>query len=206
MILLRFLCALLMVTLVSTAALANQLDEAQACAREPQRLERLACFDGVFSTPFATSAGLLAPDANRSERWRQAYAQASERLSVVYRDTGQAAGHLVTVPALGARPPRPLLVLQCHNNITELSLMVPNALTIERVRIGLGGDQSDWRVRDNGFLVSGGRGLPAIRTVKAIESASDITLQASRADLDGLVFDLSGFAGAIQPVRTACGW
>lgn len=197
---------MMMLALVSPAALAGQLDEAQVCVGKVQRLERLACFDAVFGTPIADAEVPAAPEAHRSERWRQAYAQASDRSSVIYRDTGQAAGHLVTVPALGARPPRPLLVLQCHNNITELTLMLPHALTAERVRMGFGDGQSDWRVRDNGFLVSGGRGLPAIRTVKAIESAPDISLQASRTELDGLVFDLSGFAEAIQPLRSACGW
>lgn len=202
----RTLVLMLIVAAASPAVMANQLDAAQACASEPQRLKRLACFDEVFGTPIENAEASLAPEMHRPERWRQAYAQAVDSRSVVYRDTGQVAGHLVTVPALGARPPRPLLVLQCHNNITELALMLPEAVRLERVEIGIGGARSDWRVRDNGFLISGGRGLPAIRTVKSIESAPDISLQANGGDLDGLVFDLSGFNGAIRPLRAACGW
>ncbi len=186
---------------------AGQLDNARECTRETQRLERLACFDQVFDTPLAVTSAGTVPQAHHTERWRQAFAQASGQQAVVYRNTGAAAGHLVTVPALGTQPPRPLLVLQCHNNITELSVILPEALNAERVSIAFGaGRSADWRVRDNGFLVSGGRGLPAIRMVKSMASATDISLRASEPVLDGLMFDLSGFSQAIRPLRTACGW
>jgi type VI secretion system protein VasI len=192
--------------MASGAPRADLLDSARECTRETQRLERLACFDQVFNTPLAVTRAGTAKQAHHTERWRQAFAQASGRQGVVYRNTGAAAGHLVTVPALGTQPPRPLLVLQCDNNITELSVILPTALDAERVSIAFGAEQADWRVRDNGFLVSGGRGLPAIRMVKAMASATDISLQASEPVLDGLMFDLSGFSQAIRPLRTACGW
>lgn len=188
------------------ASQAGQLDSARECVQKTQRLERLACFDRVFNTPLAATRPGAVPEANHPERWRQAFAQAGDQQAVVYRNTGSAAGHLVTIPALGTRPPRPLLVLQCDNNITELALMLPEAVDAERVKIEFGAGQANWRVRDNGFLVSGGRGLPAIKMVKAMASASDITLRADQPTLDGLMFDLSGFSQAIRPLRSACGW
>ena len=188
---------------------AGPLEDARDCTSEPRRLERLACFDQVFGTPVAEPVpGRIAPDARRSERWRQAFAQAGAngQDDVVYRDTAHAAGHLVTVPALGVQPPRPLLTLQCQNNITELTLMLPSPLGAERVAVGFGRERAVWRVRDNGYVLSGGRGLPAIRTVRQWAAGSDLRIDSAESEINGLVFDLSGFADAMRPLRKACGW
>ncbi|MFL1456303.1 type VI secretion system-associated protein VasI [Marinobacter sp. GN3S48] len=188
---------------------ASQLDDARECTRESQRLERLACFDSVFGTPLETTSVTGAPEANRPERWLQAYAQEQAREpgeGPLYRDTGDRAGQLVTLGALGSQPPRPILALQCHNNITELSLMLPAALEAERVSIGFGAQRDAWRVRDNGFVVSSGRGLPAIRVAKALLGRGDARISSSHGALDGLMFDLEGFRDAIRPLRAECGW
>lgn len=201
--------ALALVSLVSNAS-ADQLEGARLCTSEPQRLERLACFDEVFGTPLAASGEkIAAPDARRSERWRQAYASLDAEnagTGVLYRDTGKAAGQLVTVPALGVQPPRPLLALQCHNNITELTLMLPEAMDEERIRLGFGRGLTVWRVRDNGFVLSGGRGLPSIRTVKAMIDSNEARVDSANSRIDGLLFDLSGYRRAIEPLRETCGW
>jgi type VI secretion system protein VasI len=114
------------------------------------------------------------------------------------------------VPALGAKPPRPLLALQCHNNITELTLMLPEPLDAERVNLVLAASEtagrSAWRVRDNGYVLSIGRGLPAIRAVKEIGPEADIRVYSENTDIDGLLFDLTGFENAIGPLRESCGW
>jgi type VI secretion system protein VasI len=204
---------------VCVHAQAGLLEEARRCTGETQRLERLACFDEVFGTPLAEPETGIKPgaglsDLKRSRRWREAYAQAGVEAAagggVSYRNTGQAAGLLVTVPALGAQPPRPLLALQCHNNITELTLMLPEPLGAERVSLGFGDSmaagRSAWRVRDNGYVLSIGRGLPAIRAVKEIGSETDIRVYAENNRVDGLLFDLTGFENAIRPLRESCGW
>ncbi|WP_449285931.1 type VI secretion system-associated protein VasI [Marinobacter sp. PE14] len=205
----RVASAVVQVLLVANAC-AGQLEDARLCTSEPQRLERLACFDEVFGTPLAASGEeLTAPDARRSERWRQAYASLDSEnagAGVLYRNTGRAAGQLVTVPALGVQPPRPLLALQCHNNITELTLMLPEAMEEERVQLGFGRRQNAWRVRDNGFVLSGGRGLPAIRTVKAMIDGTEARIDSPNSRIDGLLFDLSGYRRAIEPLRETCGW
>lgn len=210
----RCILGVVILAVLSTQAQAGLLEQAQACTGETQRLERLACFDAVFGTPLAESEAGTGPRSRlASARWREAYAQAeagSAADGVRYRDTGQAAGLLVTVPALGAQPPRPLLALQCHNNITELTLILPEPLEAERVNIGLGSSkntgQSAWRVRDNGYVLSIGRGLPAIRTVKAIHRQTDVRVYSQNSRVDGLLFDLTGFETAIRPLREHCGW
>jgi len=208
--LIRHLASAVVQVLLVANACAGQLEDARLCTSEPQRLERLACFDEVFGTPLAASGEeLAAPDARRSERWRQAYASLDAEnavAGVLYRNTGRAAGQLVTVPALGVQPPRPLLALQCHNNITELTLMLPEAMDEERVQLGFGRGQTVWRVRDNGFVLSGGRGLPAIRTVKAMIDGTEARIDSPNSRIDGLLFDLSGYRRAIEPLRETCGW
>lgn len=203
----RVLVALALVFLISNAC-ADQLEDARLCTGEPQRLERLACFDEVFGTPVAASGDQpTAPDGRRSERWRQAYASVDDAgAGVFFRDTGRVAGQLVTIPALGVQPPRPLLALQCHNNITELTLMLPETMDEERVRLGFGEGQTIWRVRDSGFVLSGGRGLPAIRTVKAMIESTEVRIESPNSRIDGLLFDLSGYRRAIEPLRETCGW
>ena len=84
--------------------------------------------------------------------------------------------------------------------------MLPEPINRERVNVALSAERAWWRVRDEGLVVSAGRGLPAIRTVLAMVREPDTRVQADVAELDGLLFDLTGYAEAIKPLRQACGW
>jgi type VI secretion system protein VasI len=202
--------ALLSATLVGPiqADINQQLADARACSDEPQRLERLACFDEVFGTPISLT---LTEEMNgqQPERWRQAFAQEQRRRpnqGPIYRNTGHISGHLLTLSALGSTPPRPLLAIQCHNNITELSLMLPETVADERLTLDFGQGEQMWRVRDDGYVVSGGRGLPAIRTILDMSGSGDVTVASSNSRIDGLMFDLTDFGNRLRPLREACGW
>lgn len=190
------------------ADISQQLADARACSDEPQRLERLACFDEVFGTPISLT---LTEEMNgqQPERWRQAFAQEQRRRpnqGPIYRNTGHISGHLLTLSALGSAPPRPLLAIQCHNNITELSLMLPETIADERLTLDFGQGEQIWRVRDDGYVVSGGRGLPAIRTILDMSGSGDVTVASSNSRIDGLMFDLTDFGNRLRPLREACGW
>jgi type VI secretion system protein VasI len=202
-------CAIGLVFSLAAGAETNpQIAAAHACTEESQRLERLACFDEVFGTPVQVTIENLS-GGNQPERWRQAFAQEQRRTpgdGPLYRDTEELAGHLLTLSALGVKPPRPLLAVQCHNNITELTLMMPKAVKEERVIVDFGQGRQTWRVRDDGFVISGGRGLPAIRTVRNMAAASEVTVASSSGVVDGLMFDLTGFRATLEPLREACGW
>lgn len=203
------LCTLgLTFSLAAGAEMNQQLMAAEACAEESQRLERLTCFDEVFGTPVAVAIK-DAVGGNQPERWRQAFAQEQNREpgdGPLYRDTADRAGHLLTISALGVKPPRPVLAVQCHNNITELTLMLPEAIREERITVDFGRGRQVWRVRDDGFVISGGRGLPAIRTVKAMFGGAGVTVASSSGAIDGLMFDLEGFRETLRPLREDCGW
>jgi type VI secretion system protein VasI len=206
----KFCCLVLagLLLLISAPVYSGLLEQARACTGEPGRLQRLACFDGVFATPLAVQSAHDEPHKPSSERWRQAFAQAAgdNRNGWIYHDSGMAAGLLLVLPALGATLPRPLMVLQCHNNITELALMLPHPLGEDRVRVNINGNPSLWRLRDDGYVLSAGRGLPAIALAKTLALMPQVQLQASASPINGLMFDLAGFSGAIRPLRKACGW
>lgn len=191
---------------------ASQLEAARECSQETRRLERLACFDAVFGTPVSVTPETHR-ETQRPERWRQAFAQELRRRpgdGPLYRDTGELSGHLITLAALGTQPPRPVLAVQCHNNITELSLLLPEPIQAERIRLALGntqgGGQQLWRVRDNGYVLSGGRGLPAIRTTRELASQVEARITSANSAIDGLMFDLGGLREILKPLRNACGW
>lgn len=195
------------------AASVGALQAAQACIGEPRRLERLACFDEVFGTPVTLSAPAGMSVSPRPVDWRLAYAMETARQpedGVLYRDAGRQGGQLVTIAAVGATPPRPLMTVQCHNNITELALMLPRPLARERVTLsfsGAGGPREQtWRVRDEGLVVSAGRGLPAIRTLKDMLAGERLRFSSTESHLDGLIFDLAGLPAALEPLRRSCGW
>lgn len=197
----------------SAMSATSQLDAARACVHEPARLDRLACFDQVFGTPVSSARYGVESRTQRPDDWRLAYALEAHRRpedGVLYQGAGRRAGHLITIAALGAVPPRPLLTVQCQNNITELKLMLPKALDRDRVALGFdaagGREQQLWRVRDEGLIVSGGRGLPAIRTIKRLAGRTQLQLSSTEPRLDGLVFDLGGLAEKLKPLRQACGW
>ena len=84
--------------------------------------------------------------------------------------------------------------------------MMPKAMDQERVQLGFGREQTVWRVRDNGFVLSGGRGLPAIRTVKAMINGTEARIDSPNSRIDGLLFDLSGYRRAIEPLREVRCW
>ncbi|MDX1756879.1 MAG: type VI secretion system-associated protein VasI [Marinobacter sp.] len=188
----------------------DALQTARSCTEEPRRLARLACFDAVFETPIPQPRRPVEA-LPQPVRWREAYAQEQARTpddTAIYRDTGATAGHLLTLAALGSVPPRPLLTVQCHNNITELALILAQPLARERVTLAFddGSGSQLWRVRDAGYVISAGRGLPAIRTLKALARRTQTRLHSNEAQLDGLMFDLDGLAAGLRPLREACSW
>lgn len=211
----RFLWAVIALVAWSAQVHANSaetLAAAEACTQKVARLERLACFDAVFGTPVRTLAEQAAAEpAAKPLAWQAAYDQEARRTPEDGVLEGQGdAGYLVTVPALGAVPPRPLLTVRCDNDITRFAVMLPKATSAERVSLQLDTDgrtqSQTWRVRDEGYVVSGGRGLPAIRTLRGLVNANQLSLQADEGALDGLMFDLSGFRKALEPLRDECGW
>lgn len=202
---------LLLAGLGSPAALAEQsqamLESALACAEETSRLERLSCYDGVFQTADAPIENRELPDLwyaiEAQERERD-----SENVGLVVGLTGDDV--LMSVPALGTTPPRPIMVMACEKQITRFQLHMPEPINDARVDLQLTANgttiQQQWRVRDGGHVINGGRGLPAIETLRQLLSANDVTISSDVSSLNGLRFDITDLRQLIQPLREACRW
>lgn len=192
---------------VHQAGRESVLDNAQACAEEPSRLDRLSCYDDVFK-PTLTATN----DSELSDLWYAIERQEAERdtqaLGLMVEQVGDDV--LMSVPALGTTPPRPVMVMACEKAITRFQLHMPEPVNAARVDLQLstntGSIQQQWRVRDDGHVLNGGRGLPAIETLRQLLNANEVTLASDVAVLNGLRFDITGLRQAIQPMREACRW
>lgn len=202
---------LLIVGLGSTSVLAEQhqamLESALECADETSRLERLSCYDSVFQTATSTTEDRELPDLwyaiERQERERD-----SDNIGLLVGLTGDDV--LMSVPALGTTPPRPIMVMACEKQITRFQLHMPEPIANARVDLQLTANgatiQQQWRVRDGGHVINGGRGLPAIDTLRQLLNANEVTIRSDVSSLNGLRFDISDLRQLIQPLREACRW
>ncbi|TFH85871.1 type VI secretion system-associated protein TagO [Billgrantia azerbaijanica] len=184
-----------------------RLQAAMACAEETSRLARLECYDALFHE--RDDAVAAEP---RSSLWQAVIDQEAERdaeaFGLLVRETADTV--LMSVPALGTVPPRPLLVISCDDVITRFQLHLSELLQSPHAPLRLQGDgislSQTWRVLEDGHVVSGGRGLPAIGTLKRLLGSEQLTLSSQLAPLDGLRFDLRGLRTAIEPLRAMCRW
>lgn len=184
-----------------------RLKAAEACAESPSRLGRLECYDRLFRDQEVAET-----EQTRSPLWQAVAAQEAERsaedFGVRVREMSDSV--LMSVPALGTLPPRPLLVISCDNAITRFQLHLSKPLDATRAPLELHGGgvtlEQTWRVLDDGHVVSGGRGLPAIGTLKRLLRGEELRLTSERPAINGLRFDLEGWRTAIEPLRAMCRW
>lgn len=184
------------------------LEQARQCGQEGSRLDRLGCYDDLFLVEQRAPSDNVALPA----LWDSVISQEQGRDADDFglKVSAQGSEVLMTVPARGTTPPRPVLVLACEKMITRFQVHLPNSLDTARVSLRVAADGRDvsqqWRVRDNGHVVSGGRGLPAIETLRQLLNANELVLSSDAAVLDGLRFDVSGLRQQIKPLRSACRW
>ncbi|SFI08981.1 type VI secretion system-associated protein VasI [Modicisalibacter xianhensis] len=187
----------------------DRLDAALGCAETSSRLARLHCYDALFrgndtinQTHDPRPAQWYRVQAMERHRQEDDFSVRSE-----VQDNGDV---LMSAPALGTVVPRPRLVISCEDTITRFQLHLEAPLTEGRTRLrldtGNASLEQEWRIRDGGYVVSGGRGLPAIDTLRRLLDAGTLTLGSDIASLDGLRFELQALRTRIAPLRTACHW
>lgn len=192
------------------------LAQAKKCTNITERLARLACFDKALKTPIYTQVNSNVP-RNVPFSWQQAMDSFAEtKPEEIAHLNLQGAGELSNAwLTVGASNPdsrfkegkRPVLMMSCIDKISRLELALPSELSNGRVKVALvPGDSRLWRSDDSGYLLSAGRGMPAIGQMKRIMREKTITIRASDKTIDGLIFRTESLREDLKPLRERCDW
>ncbi|WP_333498867.1 type VI secretion system-associated protein VasI [Kluyvera sp. CHPC 1.2972] len=193
------------------------LDAMNVCRKEPAALERLDCYDNILSPqPDAGFAGALVKARYDGEARRRAFDQEKQRQDnttglLLTRTEGERQTVIITTPAIGSLPPRPVLVFSCVDNITRMQVALTASRQESDIPVTLktenGAFRSRWFVRENGFLLEASRGLAGIDEIKQLFGAKALTLDTGTGSAVGtLTFNIDGLAQTIAPLREACHW
>lgn len=148
------------------------LQAMQSCRRESAALERLDCYDRLLA-PLSPSGfdGALVKAGFVGEAWTRATEQEKRREGnttelLVTQVPGERPTVVITTPAIGHVPPRPVLMFSCVDNITRMQVALMHPLDVHDIAVTLNADnralRSHWFVRENGTLLESSRGLPQL--------------------------------------------
>ncbi|AOM41982.1 type VI secretion system-associated protein VasI [Xenorhabdus hominickii] len=187
----------------------QNLDELQKCLFEPSPLIRLACYDKALNNlKFKTVA---IPLENMGTSWRQAMEQEMKRTDystgfMMTQGENGTGPILLTTPALGVAPPRPILMLSCIDSITRLQVALPKPVETGDVTVETDKAQyrTEWFVREHGYLWESSRGLPGIEEIKRLMGSERMTITGSNGGQ--ITFNISQLEQAAKPLRAACRW
>jgi type VI secretion system protein VasI len=142
------------------------------CRKEPAPLERLDCYDLILA-PVQEQGfdGSRVKATYQGESWTRAMEQEKRRTDnstvlLLTQRPGERPTVIITTPAIGSLPPRPVLMFSCVDNITRMQVAlthppendIPVSLVLEGRAF-----RSHWFVRENGMLLESSRGLPVLK-------------------------------------------
>ncbi|PML80474.1 type VI secretion system-associated protein [Enterovibrio norvegicus] len=198
---------------------ASLVSQAQTCAAIPTRLERLACFDGVFNTPLdadnkQTIANIKPEAYQRAHASEAARGEDEQGFVVRYSDPEDLTkGIWMTATAIPDRGQQredmPILMLSCIDSISRMELVLPTTTSAGKATILVSGSfavTDRWLSDDSGTIMHAGRGIPAINVMKALMSSSGSVLRSELDEIGNLTFDTEGLTSAIRPMRNTCRW
>ncbi|EAA7090946.1 TPA: type VI secretion system-associated protein TagO [Salmonella enterica] len=187
-----------------------------ACRREPAALERLDCYDKILTPEQPGFASALVKAKYEGEAWKRAFAQEKQRPDnstalIMTQSGGERPTVIITTPAIGNVPPRPVLMFSCVDNITRMQVALTHAMTPDSIDVTLTADtrqiRSRWFIRENGTLLESSRGLSGIDEIKQLFGAKTLTIDTGTNSAAGkLTFNIDGLAKTIAPLREACHW
>lgn len=188
-----------------------------ACRKEPAPLERLACYDHVLTPEQGQGfESALVKARYQGESWTRAVEQEKRRTDnstalLLTQQPGEHPTVIITTPAIGSLPPRPVLMFSCVDNITRMQVALTHARTENDIPVSLvtegGVFRSHWFVRENGMLLEASRGLSGIDEIKPLFGAKTLTIDTGTGSAAGkLTFNIDGLAQTIAPLRDACHW
>ncbi|EDA3140145.1 type VI secretion system-associated protein TagO [Salmonella enterica] len=216
----QFLRWLLPLLLITSPVFAGDeqvtLEAMSACRKEPAALERLDCYDRILA-PQSDSGfvGALVKARYDGEARKRAFEQEAQRADnstalLLTRTEGEHPTVVITTPAIGSLPPRPVLMFSCVDNITRMQVALSASRQEHDIPVTLktesGAFRSRWFVRENGFLLEASRGLSGIDEIKQLFGARTLTLETGNGGAGQLIFNIDGLAQTLAPLREACHW
>ena len=193
------------------------LQAMSTCRREAAALERLDCYDHVLTPEQGSDFdGALVKARYSGEAWQRAVEQEKQRTGdtttlLVRQTEGEHPVVVITTPAIGNLPPRPVLIFSCVDNITRMQVALMQARKENDIPVVLNVDgrqfHSRWFIRENGMLLESSRGLAGIDEIKQLFGAKVFTVDLGTGGAASkLVFTIDGLARAIAPLRETCHW
>lgn len=192
------------------------LEAMSACRKEPAALERLDCYDRILAPQSDSGfAGALVKARYDGEARKRAFEQEAQRADnstalLLTRTEGEHPTVVITTPAIGSLPPRPVLMFSCVDNITRMQVALSASRQEHDIPVTLktesGAFRSRWFVRENGFLLEASRGLSGIDEIKQLFGARTLTLETGNGGAGQLIFNIDGLAQTLAPLREACHW
>ncbi len=187
----------------------NLIEQALSqCREESSQLIRLSCYDHINVenkpvSPVDVSA--------MGDIWRLAVEHEMQRENHtagfrVSANNKSAYPVIMTIPAMGYLPPRPILMISCIDNITRMQIALSKKQTSGSILLITDKTQlkSKWFLRENGYLLEASRGIPGIDEIKQLLSSEKLTIKL--ANDEQLIFNISGINKEIKPLRSACHW
>lgn len=179
------------------------------CRSESSPLLRLSCYDNAL----AADSGETASHIQAGPAWQRAMDQEKGRTDhstafLISEGEGANPQVLLTTPAIGVPPPRPVLMLSCIDNITRLQVALVGQQKDGAVTLITDHDRFDvqWFLRENGYLLESSRGLAGIDEIKRLMSAQTLTIDGAGSGFARLTFNISQLTPALKPLRNACHW
>lgn len=197
-------------------------DAVQDCQNQTIALQRLNCYDNLLNAPIHPVEIPKPPVPRTITIIDHINIQEQQRTpeddplllnsQMEDADSGQQQV-IITTPALGAIGIRPILAISCQRNITQLRIVLPEPIkshTIINVTLldetNQPRIQAPWRVSGTGRIITTGRGMDSIHTIRALLRTQHIQLQSDQPLLDGLRFDLTGLTEQLPVLASACHW
>lgn len=196
-----------------TAAIVREM---QSCSSQVAALERLDCYDRLLVPARPDFTGALVKAQSQGEAWRRAIDQEKQRTGhgtefLITQSDGDRPSVIITTPALGNVPPRPILMFSCVDNITRMQIALSQPKHDSDIDLTLiteaGAMQTRWFIRENGYLLEASRGLAGIDEIKHLFGAKTLTVESGTNGVsEKMTFTIAGLAQTIMPLRAACHW
>ncbi|NHB62711.1 type VI secretion system-associated protein VasI [Photorhabdus sp. RW14-46] len=178
------------------------------CRAEPSPLVRVDCYDRLLDKVDNIA---VIPLEKTGPVWRQAMEQEMKRTDhstgfITTQSDSLPIRVILTTPAMGVPPPRPVLMLSCIDNITRIQIALAKPQDSGTVMMSTEITQfsADWFLRENGYLLESSRGLPGIEELKRLMTGKTLTIKTGNGNR--MTFNISQLEQAVKPLRSACRW